>query len=65
VIDATTTLGKVDVLNTTTLSIAATSPSLKPLDTGGFYPVANSLVDDPDTHIKDSNSIIAKSLNIL
>jgi hypothetical protein len=65
VIDAVTTLGKIDVPDTTTLSITATSLSPKPLNTAGFYLVADSLVDDPDTHIKDSNSVMAKSLNIL
>jgi hypothetical protein len=65
VIDAVTTLGKVDALDTTTLSIAATSLSPKPLNAASFYPMANSPVDNPDTHIKDSNSVMAKPLNTL
>ena len=64
-IDTTTTLGKIDILNAATLSTAATSPSPKPFNTASFYLVVNSLVDNPDTYIKDNNSIIAKSLNIL
>jgi len=65
VIDATTALGKVDILGATTLSTAATSPSPKPLNAAGFYLVADSLVDNPDTHIEDSDSIIAKPLDTL
>ena len=64
-IDTTTTLGKADVPNTTTLSIATTSLSPKPLNAASFYLVADSLVDNPDTYIKDSDFIIAKPLNIL
>ena len=65
VIDAITTLGKVDALGATALSIAATSLSPKPLNTASFYLVADSLVDNLDTYIEDSNSIIAKPLDIL
>ena len=57
-------MGKVDVLNAATLSIAVTSLLPKPLNIAGFYPVADSLVDDLDTYIEDSNFIIAKPLNI-
>ena len=64
-IDAITTLGKVDILGTAALSIAATSPSPKPLNTAGFYLVADSLVDNLDTYIEDSDSIIAEPLDIL
>ena len=64
-IDAVTTLGKVDILSTAALSIAVTSLSPKPLNAASFYLVANGLVDNPDTHIKDSNSIIAELLDIL
>jgi hypothetical protein len=64
-IDAATTLSKIDILSTTTSSIAATSLLPKPLDTAGFYLVVDSLVNNPNTYIKDSNSIIAKPLNIL
>jgi hypothetical protein len=65
VIDAITTLGKVDVLGATTLSIATTSLSPKPLNIAGFYLVVDSLVDNLDTYIEDSDSIIAKPLDIL
>ena len=64
-IDAATALGKVDILNTTTLSVAATSLSPKPLNTASSYLVADSLVDNPDTYIEDSNFIIAELLNTL
>ena len=63
-IDAITTLDKVDILGTTALSIATTSPSPKPLNIAGFYLVVDSLVDNPNTYIEDSNSIIAKPLDI-
>ena len=65
VIDAITALGKVDTLGTTALSIATTSLLPKPLNIAGFYLVADSLVDNLDTYIEDSNSIIAKPLDIL
>ena len=64
-IDAITTLGKIDILGTTALSIATTSLLPKPLNIAGFYLVVDSLVDNLDTYIKDSNSVIAKSLDIL
>ena len=57
-IDAATILSKVDV------SIAATSLLFKPFNIASFYLVVNSLVDNLNTHIKDSNSVIAKPLNI-
>jgi hypothetical protein len=63
--DAITTLGKVDVLGATALSIATTSLSPKPLNTASFYLVVDSLVDNLDTYVEDSNSIIAKPLDIL
>jgi len=65
VIDAATALGKVDTLGATALSIAATSPSPKPLNIAGFYPVVDSLVDNLDTYIKDSDSVMAEPLNTL
>jgi hypothetical protein len=65
VIDAATTLGKIDALNTTTLSTAATSLLPKPLNTAGFYLIVNSLVDNLDTYIKDSDFIIAEPLDVL
>jgi len=58
-------LGKVNILGTTTLSIATTSLSPKPLNIASFYLVVDSLVDNLDTYIEDSNSIIAKPLDIL
>ena len=64
-IDAATALGKVDVLSAVALSIAATSLSPKPLDAASFHLVADSPVDNPDTYIKDSDSVMAELLNIL
>ena len=64
-IDAITALGKVDILGTTTLTIATTSPLSKPLNIASFYLVVDSLVDNLDTYIEDSNSIIAEPLDIL
>ena len=58
-------MGKVDILGTTALSIAATFPLPKPLNIAGFYLAADSLVNNLDTYIEDSNSIIAEPLNIL
>jgi hypothetical protein len=58
-------LGKVDIPNTAILSIAATSLLLKPFNTAGFHLVADSLVDNPDTYIEDSDSIIAEFLDVL
>jgi hypothetical protein len=64
-IDAITALGKVDILGATALSVATTSPLPKPLDIASFYLVADSLVDNLDTYIEDSNSVIAKPLDAL
>ena len=64
-IDAATALSKVDILGATTLSIAATSLLPKPLNIAGFYLVADGLVNNLNTYIEDSNSIIAKPLDIL
>ena len=64
-IDAITALGKVDILGATALSIATTSLLPKPLNIAGFYLVVDSLVDNLDTYIEDSNSIIAKPLDVL
>ena len=63
-IDAATTLGKVDILNTTILNIVATSLLPKPLNAAGFYLVVNGLVDNLNTYIEDSDFIIAKPLDI-
>jgi hypothetical protein len=65
VIDAATTLGKVNTLSAAILNIATTSLLPKPLNIAGFYLVVNGLVDDLDTYIEDSDSIIAEPLNIL
>ena len=65
VIDAATTLGKVDALGAAALSIAATSLPPEPLNTASFYLVADGLVDNLDTYIEDSDSIIAEPLDIL
>ena len=64
-IDAITTLGKVDAPGAAALSIAAISLLPKPFNTASSHLVADSLVDDPDTYIKDSDSVIAELLNIL
>ena len=65
VIDAATTLDKVDVLSTAVLNTVTTSLLPKPLNTASFYLVVDGLVDNLDTHIEDSNSVIAEPLNIL
>ena len=62
--DAATVLGKVDVLGTTALNTATASLLPKPLDIAGFHLVADSLVDDSNTYIEDSDSIMAKPLDI-
>ena len=64
-INAIIALGKVNVLNTAALSAAATSLSPKPFNTAGFHLVADSLVDNLDTYIEDSDFIIAEPLNTL
>ena len=64
-IDAITALGKVDILGTTALSIATTSLSPKPLNIAGFYLVVDSLVDNLDTYVEDSDSVIAEPLDTL
>ena len=64
-IDTATVLDKVDILNTAALSIAAASPLPKPLDAAGFHLVADGLVDDLNTYIEDSNSVMAEPLNVL
>ena len=63
--DAITTLGKVDAPGAAALSAAATSLPPEPLNTASFYLVADGLVDNLDTHIKDSNSIMAEPLDTL
>ena len=64
-IDIITTLGKGDILGTTASNAAITSLLPKPLNIAGFHPIANGLVDDPDTHIKDGDSMIAEPLDTL
>ena len=63
--DAAIALGKVDVLGATALSVATTSLLPKPLDIAGFYLVADGLVDNLDTYVEDSDSVIAEPLDIL
>ena len=65
VINAITALGKVDALNAATLSAAATSLSPKPFNTAGFHSMADGLVDNPDTYVEDSDSIMAEPLDAL
>ena len=64
-IDAATTLGKIDVPNTAALNTATTSLLPKPFNIAGFYLVVNSLVNNLNTHIEDSNSGMAKPLDAL
>ena len=64
-IDSVTALGKVNILSITALNTAAVSSLPKPLNTAGFYLITDSLVNNLDTYIEDSNSIIAKPLDIL
>ena len=64
-IDAATTLNKVDILGAATLSTVTTSLSPKPFNTASFHPVVDGPVDDPDTYIKNSDSVIVKPLNTL
>jgi len=64
-IDTVTTLGKVDALGTTALSIAVTSLLPKPLNIASFYLVVDSLVDNLDTYVEDSDSVMAEPLDIL
>ena len=64
-IDAVTAPGKADTLSAAALSIATTSLLPKPLNIAGFYLVVDNLVDNLDIYIEDSNSIIAKPLDIL
>ena len=64
-INAVTILGKVNTLSTTVLSTVTIFLLHKPLNTASFYLVANSLVNNLDTYIEDSDSVIVKLLNIL
>ena len=64
-IDAATALGKGDILGTTASNAAITSLLPKPLNTTGFHLVADGLIDNPDTYVEDSDSIIAEPLNAL
>ena len=65
VIDAATALSKVDAPGAAALSIAAASPLPKPFNAAGFHLVVDGLVNNLNTYIEDSNSVIAKPLNIL
>jgi len=60
-----TALGKGDILNTTASSTAVTSLLPKPLNAAGFHLIADGLVDNPDTYIEDSDSVMAEPLNTL
>ena len=64
-IGAVTALGKVDILGAAALSAATTSLSPKPLNITSFHLVVDGLVDDPDTHVEDSDSVMAEPLDIL
>ena len=64
-IDAVTTPGKADAPSAAALSAAATSPSPKPLDAAGPHPVADGLVDDLDTYVEDSDSVMAEPSDAL
>ena len=64
-INAVTILGKVNTLSTAVLSTVTIFLLCKPLNTAGFYLVADSLVNNLDTYMEDSDSVIAKLLNIL
>ncbi len=64
-INVITVLDKGDILSTATSSAATTSLSPKPLNTAGFHPVANGLIDNPDTYVEDSDSVMAEPLDIL
>jgi cellular nucleic acid-binding protein len=63
--DAATAPGKVDAPDAAASSAAATSPSPKPLDAAGSHPVADGPVDDPDTHVEDSDSVMAEPSDAL
>ena len=63
-IDAITTLGKVNVLGAAALNIVVTSLSPKPFNITGFYLVADGLVDNPNTYIKDSDFVMVEFLNV-
>ena len=63
--DIITALGKGDILGTAALSAAATSLLPKSLNVTGFHLVADGLVDDLDTHIEDSDSVMAEPLDTL
>ena len=64
-IDIITTLGKVNALGAAVSNVITTSLSPKPLDIASFYPVADSLVDNPDTYVEDSDSVMAEPLDTL
>ena len=57
-------MGKVDILGTAALSVAVTSLSPKPFNITSFYPVTDGPVDDLDTYVEDSDSIMAEPLDI-
>ena len=63
--DVVTALGKVDALGAAALNATTTSPSPKPLNTASFHPVADGLMDNPDTYVEDSDFVMAEPLNTL
>jgi len=63
VTDTAIALGKIDILGAAALSAIITSLLPKPLNAAGFHLVADGPVDDPDTYVEDSNSVMAKPLN--
>ena len=64
-IDIITTLGKVNALGATILNTAITFLLPKPLDIIGFHLVVDSLVDNLNTYVEDSDSMMAKPLDVL
>ena len=58
-------MGKKNILGTATLSTATTSLLPKPLNTASFYLVVDGPVNDPNTYVEDSDSVMAEPLNTL
>ena len=65
VIDIVTALGKVNILNTAALNAVATSLSPKLFNIANFHSIANGLINNPNTHIENNDSVMAKPLNTL
>ena len=64
-IDAATTLGKVNALGVTVLSVVVIFLLPKSFNAAGFHLVVDGLVNDPDTHVEDSDFVMAGFLNAL